>query len=37
VEGHRFVRLCFAGDGADIERGVTQLGDWLARQPRAYP
>jgi hypothetical protein len=27
------VRLCFAGDGAVIERGVDLFGDWLAAQP----
>jgi aspartate/methionine/tyrosine aminotransferase len=35
VEGGKFIRMCFAGDGAEIARGVAQLGDWLARQPRA--
>jgi aspartate/methionine/tyrosine aminotransferase len=33
VDGGKFVRMCFAGDAADIDRGVTLLGDWLARQP----
>jgi aspartate/methionine/tyrosine aminotransferase len=33
VDGGKFVRLCFAGDGADIDRAVDRLGDWLARQP----
>ncbi|MGI8678120.1 MAG: pyridoxal phosphate-dependent aminotransferase [Jatrophihabitans sp.] len=33
VEGARFVRMCFAGDGDEIERGVDQLGAWLAAQP----
>jgi len=33
VEGGKFVRMCFAGDGAEIERGVLRMGDWLARQP----
>jgi aspartate/methionine/tyrosine aminotransferase len=30
VDGGRFVRLCFAGDGDEIERGVTAFGEWLA-------
>jgi aspartate/methionine/tyrosine aminotransferase len=33
VDGGRFVRMCFAGDGAELERGVEVLGDWLAAQP----
>jgi aspartate/methionine/tyrosine aminotransferase len=33
VEGGHFVRLSFAGDGDEIERGVTIMGEWLARQP----
>jgi aspartate/methionine/tyrosine aminotransferase len=31
VDGHKFVRMCFAGDGTDILRGVELLGDWLQR------
>ena len=31
VDGGRFIRLCFAGDGADIARAVDLMGDWLAR------
>jgi aspartate/methionine/tyrosine aminotransferase len=34
VNGGRYIRLCFAGDGADIGRAVDLMGDWLARQPR---
>lgn len=34
VDGGRFIRLCFAGDGAEIERGVQILGEWLTRQPQ---
>jgi aspartate/methionine/tyrosine aminotransferase len=34
ADGGKFIRLCFAGDGADIDRAVDRLGDWLARQPR---
>ncbi|TAM92860.1 MAG: aminotransferase class I/II-fold pyridoxal phosphate-dependent enzyme [Jatrophihabitans sp.] len=33
VDGGRYVRMCFAGDAADIDRGVTLLGRWLERQP----
>ncbi len=33
VDGGRFIRMCFAGDGAELERAVGQLGDWLAVQP----
>jgi aspartate/methionine/tyrosine aminotransferase len=29
VEGRHFIRMCFAGDGADIARGVEQLGIFL--------
>jgi aspartate/methionine/tyrosine aminotransferase len=32
-DGGRFIRMCFAGDGDEIERGVGLLGGWLARQP----
>jgi aspartate/methionine/tyrosine aminotransferase len=32
-DGGKFIRLCFAGDGADIDRAVDRLGGWLARQP----
>ena len=34
VDGGRFIRMCFAGDGALIDRAVDGLGEWLARQPR---
>ncbi len=30
AEGHRFVRLSFAGTEADMHNAVLQLGDWLA-------
>jgi aspartate/methionine/tyrosine aminotransferase len=32
VEGGKFIRFCFAGDGDDIVRGVDLMGRWLARQ-----
>jgi aspartate/methionine/tyrosine aminotransferase len=32
VDGTRFIRICFAGDGAEIERGIELLGVWLAQQ-----
>jgi aspartate/methionine/tyrosine aminotransferase len=33
VAGGKFIRMCFAGDGVEIEQAVDLLGDWLARQP----
>jgi aspartate/methionine/tyrosine aminotransferase len=33
VDGGRFIRLCFAGDGAEIARGIELMGAWLAEQP----
>jgi aspartate/methionine/tyrosine aminotransferase len=35
VDGGHFVRLSFAGNGEEIARAVTLMGDWLARQPTA--
>jgi aspartate/methionine/tyrosine aminotransferase len=32
VDGGRYIRLCFAGDGDEIMRGVELLGDWLATE-----
>ncbi len=32
IDGGKFIRMCFAGDGAEIERAVQLIGDWLARQ-----
>jgi aspartate/methionine/tyrosine aminotransferase len=32
VDGGRFIRMCFAGDGDDIARAVEQLGVWLHQQ-----
>ena len=29
LEGGRFVRMCFAGDAADLDRALSLLGDWL--------
>lgn len=34
VDGGRFIRMCFAGDGDEIERAVDLMGDWLALQTR---
>ncbi len=31
VDGGRFIRMCFAGDNDELERGVKVLGEWLAR------
>ena len=33
VDGGKFVRLCFAGDGDNLRRAVEIMGDWLQRQP----
>jgi aspartate/methionine/tyrosine aminotransferase len=33
-DGGRFIRMCFAGDGAEIAEAVDVLGAWLATQPR---
>ncbi|MBE7188087.1 aminotransferase class I/II-fold pyridoxal phosphate-dependent enzyme, partial [Jatrophihabitans endophyticus] len=30
VDGRRFVRLCFAGDGDEVLRAVDLVGDWIA-------
>ena len=35
VDGGKYIRMCFAGDGDDITRAVEILGDWLARQSEA--
>ena len=32
VDGGKFIRFCFAGDAAEIDRAVTLFGDWLARR-----
>jgi aspartate/methionine/tyrosine aminotransferase len=32
VDGGHFIRMCFAGDGAEIARGVEHFGAWLTRQ-----
>jgi aspartate/methionine/tyrosine aminotransferase len=32
VDGGRYVRMCFAGDGAEIARGIDLFGGWLAKQ-----
>ena len=33
VDGGHYVRLCFAGDAAEIAEGISWLGQWLAAQP----
>jgi aspartate/methionine/tyrosine aminotransferase len=33
VDGGRFVRMCFAGDGGEIAQAVDLFGEWLERQP----
>jgi aspartate/methionine/tyrosine aminotransferase len=32
VEGGHFIRMCFAGDGDEIEQAVAIMGKWLGRQ-----
>lgn len=32
VDGGHFVRMCFAGDAAQIGQAIASLGEWLARQ-----
>ena len=34
VDGGTFIRFCFAGDGVEIDRAVSIMGAWLARQSR---
>jgi aspartate/methionine/tyrosine aminotransferase len=31
AEGRHFVRMCFAGDGAELARAVDTMGEWLHR------
>ena len=33
ADGGRFVRMCFAGDAAQIEHGIDLIGEWLTHQP----
>jgi aspartate/methionine/tyrosine aminotransferase len=33
VDGGRYVRMCFAGDAAEIAQAIARLGVWLAAQP----
>ncbi|HEY8826234.1 MAG TPA: aminotransferase class I/II-fold pyridoxal phosphate-dependent enzyme [Jatrophihabitantaceae bacterium] len=35
LDGGRFIRMCFAGDTAEIDRAVDLLGDWLPHQLRS--
>jgi aspartate/methionine/tyrosine aminotransferase len=30
VNGHRYVRLCYAGSDRDIARGMSRLAEWIA-------
>jgi aspartate/methionine/tyrosine aminotransferase len=34
VEGGHFIRMCFAGDGDEIEQAVDLIGDWLGHPAR---
>ena len=31
VDGHRFIRFCYAGSNADMREAVDRIGRWLAR------
>jgi len=31
VNGHNFLRFCYAGSAADMREAVTRIGDWLKR------
>lgn len=33
VDGGKFIRMCFAGDGTGLKSAVEIMGEWLARQP----
>ncbi|MDQ6849991.1 MAG: aminotransferase class I/II-fold pyridoxal phosphate-dependent enzyme, partial [Actinomycetota bacterium] len=33
IDGGKFIRMCFAGDGAEIAQAIDLLGVWLIRQP----
>ncbi len=33
VAGGHFVRMCFAGDAAELGAGIDRFGEWLATQP----
>jgi aspartate/methionine/tyrosine aminotransferase len=33
VNGGNFIRMSFAGDGAELRQGVEVLGEWLSKQP----
>ena len=30
--GHRYVRLCYAGSFADMQKGAARLAEWMAGQ-----
>ena len=30
VDGTSYIRMCFAGDGDDIDRAVDLIGNWIA-------
>ena len=31
VDGGKFIRMCFAGDGTELDRAVDLMGDWFGR------
>ena len=34
VNGHNFLRFCYAGSAADVRDAVERIGNWLAKPPR---
>jgi aspartate/methionine/tyrosine aminotransferase len=34
VNGHNFLRFCYAGSAADMREAVERIGNWLAKAPR---
>jgi aspartate/methionine/tyrosine aminotransferase len=34
VNGHNFLRFCYAGSAADMHEAVERIGGWLAKSPR---
>ncbi|MGH6725389.1 MAG: pyridoxal phosphate-dependent aminotransferase [Pseudolabrys sp.] len=34
INGHNFLRFCYAGSGADMREAVARIGNWLAKTQR---
>ena len=34
VNGHNFLRFCYAGSAAEMEEAVERIGNWLGKAPR---